>query len=38
MKKATHDAPNNKGYFKVVGEAEDGETQEGKHTCLCGGK
>lgn len=33
--KSTYYAPDDKGYFKFMREAEDGETKEGKHTCLC---
>lgn len=35
---STYYAPDDKGYFKFVREAEDGETKEGKHTCLWTGK
>lgn len=34
MYESTYYAPDDKGYFKVMREAEDGETEEGKHTCF----
>lgn len=34
---SSYDAPDDKGDFKLVGEAEDGEAEEGKHACLCKG-
>lgn len=36
--KTTYNAPNDKGYFKVMWEAEDGEAKKSKHTSLCGQK
>ncbi len=32
--KSTYDAPDDEGKFKVMREAEDGQTEEGEHTCL----
>lgn len=32
--KSTYYAPDDKGHFKFMRKAEDGEAKEGKHTCL----
>lgn len=31
---STYYAPDDKGYFKIMREAEDGKAKEGKHTCF----
>ena len=34
-KYCTYNAPDDKGYFKVMRKAEDGEAEEGEYTRLC---